>query len=130
MLWRQSLLGEKSTTENDRQKVDSSSTGYNTFLLPCCRSTREQEDSGNKWHEGYIYLRTNCGQGVAGTFMLLITRARTHLGSSSLCVILEHAAAGLTGLKGRTCLSVTVLIFICFKLFRHIFNLSIVLLKN
>lgn len=81
MLWRQPLLGEKYTTENDRQNVDSSSTGYNT-LLPCRRSTTrvQQENAGSKWHEGYVYLRTRCGQAVAGTFTLLITRAGTHLG--------------------------------------------------
>lgn len=74
MLWRQPLLGEKFTTENDRQNVDSSSTGYKTFLLPCCRSASEQENAGNKWHEGYTYLRTRCVQAVAGTFILLIIK--------------------------------------------------------
>lgn len=46
MLWRQPLLGKKYTIENDGQNVGSSSTGYNTFLLPSCRSTGQQENAG------------------------------------------------------------------------------------
>ena len=85
MLWRQPLLGEKYTTENDRQNVDSSSTGYTTFLLPCCRSTCEQENAGSKWHEGYIYLSTRCGQAVTGAFTLL-SQEQGHTWDNLPCV--------------------------------------------